>query len=97
MSSPAEIITNASKTVVPESGILENTRYAYSLLGMYTPITRGIGTTVAAYLALSYMQPGAMYIEGQKRPWSVSSDHPEAVFFTPAVAAVLLGVLASGV
>ena len=92
----SEIISQATES--PSLGILDTISEIYALFGLRTPATRGGATLVGIYLLLTWAKPQCMYLQGQqKRPWSVTNDAQEAVFFTPEVVSVILAILAAGV
>lgn len=69
---------------------------AYALVGMRTPLTRGIGTMGILYVLLNYFKPSFFFSGDQKRPWSLISDSPDAVLMNVEFVSIVAGIIAAG-
>lgn len=93
---PASIVGRAVKPVSEALDPLGYVAAAYGMVGLTTPITRGLGTMAATFLILNWFKPSYFYAGDQMRPWSVLDDSPSAVLMPVSVTAVLFGLIAAG-
>lgn len=94
---PVGIVRNAvERPVNTDFDPLSYVTNAYAMVGMTTPLTRGIGTMGLTYLALNYFKPSLFFDQGQKRPWSLLSDSPDAVLMNVEFVTILAGIIAAG-
>lgn len=94
---PVSIVRSAVKNPVnTDIDPLSYVTSAYAMVGMTTPLTRGIGTMGLVYVALNYFKPSFFFNQGQKRPWSLLSDSPDAVLMNVEFVTILAGIIAAG-
>ena len=100
MSAPSintrEILQEAMGRDGVADGAMDSMVKLYAAFWMTGPLSRGLGTMGLSYLVLRWLQPGFLYVDGMKRPWSLLSDSDEATLMSVELVSIILGFIASG-
>jgi hypothetical protein len=77
------------------SSFMDPIEDGFSMVGLTTPMSRLVGTTLGIGAILYIVQPGIYFRNGHARSWSAWSNDPDAMLIPWWLAAILIGIVSA--
>lgn len=77
------------------SGFMGPVEDGFVALGLTTPVSRLVGTTLGVGAILYLIQPGVYFRNGHARSWSAWSNDPDSMLVPWWLAAILIGIVSA--